>query len=284
MQTLIDETLRTEASAIVEFVTPELAEKYLATMGLNRPLSESWCSTLTREIVQHRFVFTHQAIAFDTEGHLFDGQHRLQAIIRAKTGIHLLVVRGLSSDALLNTDTGHRRTLAHIAYLSGVEQDPHVVEVATFLCQREYGIPNPSMMEVRSFLRVHAATIMQGNSIMRRKHTFGSVPMQAAMAKAVRHSDENRLKEFVALLPEPTTSDPADQGVVLLHKFIMNAKKAESRPDRVSLYGRTLWALNAFTKREPIKRLIDSGPDPFPMSPVPELEEEDDTNNGNGMN
>lgn len=266
----------------VEYVTPQLARDWLATMTRNRPLSDSWRNILSREIKEGRFVFTHQAVAFDATGALFDGQHRLSAIVAADKGIYLLVVRGVPSNAMLATDTGHRRSLSQIAYLSGIEEDKQVVEIATFLCQREHGVISPSMIQLRYVLVAYAERILNAKKIMPRKLTYGSVPLQAAMTRAIGHAEESRLKQFVALLPDPTTDDAEDSGVIQLHKYLKRVQAAHARVDRTTLYTLAISALYAFANRQHIKRLVLTGTNMFPVVAVPELDEqEDDDDNGN---
>ena len=59
------------------------------------------------------FYLTHQGVAFDEEGRLHDGQHRLAAIVAANTLVSMLVTRGLSEAGALGLDDGRKRTDAH---------------------------------------------------------------------------------------------------------------------------------------------------------------------------
>jgi hypothetical protein len=61
-------------------VTPELARKWLKTNIDNRKLSEAHVRKLARDMSNDDFPNLAETIKFDTEGHLIDGQHRLEAV------------------------------------------------------------------------------------------------------------------------------------------------------------------------------------------------------------
>ena len=75
-------------------ITPAMAEKWLAKNLGNRHVRESHVATLVRDIRDGNWRQTGEAIKFDWDGRLIDGQHRLHAIVAAQTATRMLVVTG----------------------------------------------------------------------------------------------------------------------------------------------------------------------------------------------
>lgn len=94
-------------------VTPAMAIKWLGKNYENNRKSRDWhVDELSNAIQNDEWITTHQGIAFDTNGNLIDGQHRLQAIIAAEKAVTMLVVRNLTPASFGVIDAGMKRTLA----------------------------------------------------------------------------------------------------------------------------------------------------------------------------
>ena len=100
-----------------ELITPEIAEHYLATDQGNRNIRDSWVKKIARDIKNDRFVETHQGIAFDEDGTLIDGQHRLLAVIKAQKPIVIDVARNVPRTSGINIDTGASRGFLILRFL-----------------------------------------------------------------------------------------------------------------------------------------------------------------------
>lgn len=98
----------------VEVITPEVASQYLARNRKNRSIRKQEVECYAREIKRGNFVVTHQGIAFDAEGNLIDGQHRLLAIAMAGCPVKMMVTRGLDADTLAVVDRGATRTMRDV--------------------------------------------------------------------------------------------------------------------------------------------------------------------------
>lgn len=81
-------------------ITPNLARKWLKCNVNNRPLRPSHVEALRVSLVRGEHQTTHQGIAFDTQGRLLDGQHRLAAIAKMDDSFvwPMLVTWGLKRD------------------------------------------------------------------------------------------------------------------------------------------------------------------------------------------
>jgi len=103
------------------FVTPELAVSWLAlNIDNNRNVRKSRINGYVRDIQSDRWVITGEAIKFDSAGRLVDGQNRCQAIVAAGKGAWVLVVRGISEDALVVLDSGSSRNAGDMLVITGL--------------------------------------------------------------------------------------------------------------------------------------------------------------------
>lgn len=102
----------------VETITPELATRYLASNVKNRSVRKQEVEAYAREIKRGTFALTHQGIAFDENGHLIDGQHRLMAIATAGIPVQMVVARGVVPTAFSVIDRGASRTMRDVVSLN----------------------------------------------------------------------------------------------------------------------------------------------------------------------
>ena len=111
-------------TAKVETVSPKTAAAYLATMVANRKLKKDSVVQYANDMINGKWLVSPQGIAFDEEGRLFEGQHRLHAVIRADLSVPMLVLRGFPvRQSTLKTmdvvDGGVLRSLADRLKLMG---------------------------------------------------------------------------------------------------------------------------------------------------------------------
>jgi hypothetical protein len=92
---------------MLALITPVIADKMLQHNTVNRKVRPSHVKYLERQILSGNWIETHQGIAFSKGGALFDGQHRLIAIVNAKKAVRMYVFDGLSNDAFSAIDIGH---------------------------------------------------------------------------------------------------------------------------------------------------------------------------------
>lgn len=87
----------------IKTITPEWAAQVLDTRNPNnRKMSERFVERLVRDIKANGWILTHQGIAFDENGDLIDGQHRLEAIRRANKSVSMPVTTGLPASQRAN--------------------------------------------------------------------------------------------------------------------------------------------------------------------------------------
>lgn len=92
-----------------EEVTPDLAKEYLTLNKENRPLSQTKVDEWAKEMKQGKWRQTHQGIAFDWDGNLLDGQHRLAAIVASGRTVKLMITANLDPETYRVIDDGMAR-------------------------------------------------------------------------------------------------------------------------------------------------------------------------------
>lgn len=99
----------------VEEVTPELAERYLASRPPDqRPMSRANVDSLARDMAGGKWRVTHQGVAFDRAGRLVDGQHRMAAVAQSGVTVRMMVTRGTDYGYAAPIDQGYQRRVAHV--------------------------------------------------------------------------------------------------------------------------------------------------------------------------
>jgi hypothetical protein len=103
----------------VQTISPSKAAELLEANTTNRPLSRAVVHSFAEAMRRGDWVVTHQGIAFDVNGVLVDGQHRLAAIIEADQPVELTVFSEVNEGTFDVLDTGKRRNAADVLAIEG---------------------------------------------------------------------------------------------------------------------------------------------------------------------
>src|SRR4051812_16990783 len=120
-------------------VTPEMAQRWLEANDNNRPLNQGYVDLLSRDMKAGRWKQTHEGIAFDKNGRLLDGQHRLWAAFQAQVPVELLVCFDLLPDSVSVVNTGKSRNAADVMKLTG-RHPPKAIK--SMISRIHYGMSN----------------------------------------------------------------------------------------------------------------------------------------------
>lgn len=121
-------------------VTPDIVRAWLDKNKLNRKLATSHVKALAHDMKAGDWRLTGDAIRFDTNGDLIDGQHRLHACIEANVPFPTFVLYGLGPDVKVAIDLGKSRTAADFMTMSGLNSANHVQAAARHLLSFKSGI------------------------------------------------------------------------------------------------------------------------------------------------
>ena len=100
----------------IEDITPKKAKEYLAK-NIHNPrhgnMNRSVIKRYAEDMKAGKWELNGEAIMFDEDGYLKNGQHRLAAIILSGVTVRMCVIRGVSNDVMIY-DGGYIRTVAQI--------------------------------------------------------------------------------------------------------------------------------------------------------------------------
>ena len=119
-------------TTVARMVTPDVADDILRhrLYENQRRVRDKWAGVLADSIRTNSFVRTHQPIAFDEDGMLIDGQHRLHAIVRAKKGQVLDVALNVPIDTVFAIDRMAARRIADQLSFEGLKGNNTTVAAA----------------------------------------------------------------------------------------------------------------------------------------------------------
>ena len=210
-------------------VAPATAEKWLGKMPRNRHLSPGHVATYARDMLNGSWDMTGEAIKFDRDGNLLDGQHRLHAVVSAGVTVKMFVVHGLDTAAQDVMDTGRKRGAADALTLGGYPNSSNLAAVAKLgvlyargdiKTANQSGQPTVTHAEILRFVNenptLHAAcsTVASlGRSVPVRPAALGFVLF---ILNAI---DDEQALGFISDLANMRTSGAGDPKYTLLRRL-----------------------------------------------------------------
>ena len=91
-------------------VTPAMARAYLDSQEINRRILQNRVDQYRKAMEEGKFLPNGEAIKFDTEGRLIDGQHRLKAVIAYGRPVLMDCIAGIPSELISTLDSGRTRS------------------------------------------------------------------------------------------------------------------------------------------------------------------------------
>jgi hypothetical protein len=189
-------------------VTPLLAASWLKRNRKNRKLKEITVNAVANDMRNGAFVTTHQGIAFNAEGDLIDGQHRLEAVVRSRQTVTLLVSYGWPVDGKFKVmdavDRGVQRSLAdQLRVQHGYEDAGRIVQVVNgvaagcFGAQRVFKSTTANVLKV---LELYGAEIKWVDGFAVKQKGIRLATVAAAMVLAYAVSPKKTADFFARLI------------------------------------------------------------------------------------
>lgn len=180
-------------------ITPELAAKMLGTSVKNRNLRPSWVKSLAGAMRRGEWRLQPHGIAFDSAGHLIDGHHRLNAVIRAGVAVPMSVTLGAEPDCVKVMDQGLGRTISDV-----LEIDKRVAQSLRLAAELVFAENKPTPQQVETLCATPLLGILKGlvchcNNTAR---YFSSAPMRLAAAVCIMqgHDESFVYQQYRALV------------------------------------------------------------------------------------
>lgn len=260
-------------------VTPPMAEKWLEGNTHNRKLYQSVVNRYAADMKAGKWRKTHQGIAFDEDGTLIDGQHRLFAIWESGVTVTLMVTWGLPLDSQMAIDDGLKRSVVDVMKISGTAEGMNQMtslhaavarRMRSGLNQRERGADPTTRQDQGAFLTKHweALNFIVGLFPVKKRIAGINAAPLAAMCRAYYYEDGALLQRFAQILHSGLTQKAGDECVIVLRNWlIMRKPRGGGDATQVEAYAKTLRTLVAFAKGETIRngRLYGVTEDPYPL-------------------
>lgn len=101
-------------------ISPQEAVALLGTANTtNRDLNRTLVRQLASDLVKGQWKFNGEALKFDSNGRLVDGQHRLTACRESQIALETVVCGGFAPEVFDTIDTGKKRNLQDILKIAG---------------------------------------------------------------------------------------------------------------------------------------------------------------------
>ena len=136
-------------------ITPQMAAEWLNHNFCNRKLSLSVANKYARDMASGRWELNGEAISFDCDGNLKNGQHRLKAACIANVSFTSVVTFGNESGLF---DLHAKRTGANVLQMNGFESDianNTVIGMIKLHFQLVKGIKSISEQEIMEYAKTH---------------------------------------------------------------------------------------------------------------------------------
>jgi len=255
-----------------ELVTPKIAEEYLKCNVGNRRLRPKDVERYSSDMGNGRWWLTHQGIAFDDEGNLIDGQHRLMAQIKAGVTLHWLVIRGLPHKASAVVDNNIVRTAQDMAFYLDRDITGPMIGVARCLNegyrQQSNKLSNLALLEM---VDNHRDAILAAIGYLSpREVGITKMPVLAAFARACYHITSHILERLGYVLrtggPRNSVFEPGEKTMILLRTWLIReGMMRHGRDGRWEIYGKTSRAIQAAALGQDLTKLFSPGAEVFPL-------------------
>jgi hypothetical protein len=236
------------------YLTPAEAKTMLERNRHNRKISEQTIKKYVQEILADEWLVTPAGIGFDCEGTLVDGQHRLNAIVRANRTVPIVITTGLPVASQEKVDRQRRRTLFDALYLSGFTTCRQEVEIATCLVRRavrsDSGVV-PSDVMVKQSIECHREHIAAVLKVMKSANKKVRGLCQAAFLSAAVLYHEIDAEKCIEFLEGVRTGIllTQDHPAMRLRRFLLGETAVTSMPrggaNQSYIFRRAVFAMQA---------------------------------------
>lgn len=246
-------------------VTPELADEWLSHNTKNRRVSEKYVRQYAKEMDRGNWEISPDCLAFDEEGDLINGQHRLRAVMESGVTELFLVAWGLPEDVFKFADQGRRRTAGQALRIEGYEYPSRLASLGKMVYNYEIGrlgsrhrVPTTENVRV-----VHLYDDSMLNSIRtcHKPSTRSTGLWRPSTIHFVhfvmKHRDDELAHEFVRGVGTSIgLEDENDPRYMLRTRLENEARRGNDRLGRRLEIALSIKACNAFFEGEELGRLL----------------------------
>jgi hypothetical protein len=255
-------------------VTPELAAKWLERNTANRPLRGEVVQRYASDMKSGLWQVTGDAIGFDTNGTVVNGQHRLWAVFESGMTVRMLVCFDLDPKVVRVLDDHFKRKLSDVVKISnpGINvHSKHTAAARTMMfnlsrTDRYSAAKKTSRQEQMMFLERHLPAIdfaFRDCLHSRNDRALTTTSIVAVLARAYYSRDKERLLAFGKVFLSGMPVDNGDQAAIIFRNWLMRLENQKVRAATEVIYRKGERALDAFLRKEQIKNLFEATEEMF---------------------
>jgi hypothetical protein len=237
--------------SVIMPVGPEQALRWLESNTRNRTLDQKHVEYLVAEMKAGRWKLSPIGIAFDVNGILQDGQHRLWAIVFSGCTEEMNVTFNTSEDCIEYIDGGKQRRAYERMnltgrYEGGVSKD-HLAALRAMLqgVQKPRTIPFCQEMDLMAKHKPAVDFAVEHLTTNRIKGVGSSVT-RAVVARAWYSADLERLRRFCEVLRTGLCGGEDENVIILLRDYLAGCGRCDTLGLFQERYGKTERALHAY--------------------------------------
>lgn len=251
-------------------ITRDIANEFLARNKENRPKKHSGVTRYSRDLKAGRWMINGEAIRFDRDGRLIDGQNRLYACQESGEPFWTYVIEGMDPAVFATIDIGIKRSLGDILAARGYKNANILGSAAAEFWRWERGYPGLSNPEYRpahetalDLIDEHPG-LQTSTDIAVRMNRIGTPTVAAACHYRFAAHDRELADWFMERLSEGDKMEK-HYGVLHLREQLLDVRsddrKTLSRRHEMAL---TVKAWNAHREGRKVKVLRWSETERFP--------------------
>lgn len=266
-------------SASLELITPEIADSILENRVDNRTPNDKRIREYADRMLSGEWRIS-DPIKFDNDGKLYDGQHRLMAVVKAGVPVEFAVIRNMPKNAKFYCDIGQSRTTLHIANIMGVHIASKKISSVKEIIRTQHHLYRGGISHhfaIRMYLKYQdgidfACKNRSGNT---EGIKFENAVFFAAIAKAYYYENHLTLERFAQVLFTGLAQSEEEHSAVTLRNIYLQARQKDNKmgsSERTVWMFRTINAIQNFVRKKSIKRI---SPAPQDFYPVPDACDKD---------
>lgn len=251
-----------EPTAGIYKVSPSVAKRWLSRNVRNRPIRKVIVDAYARDMAAGAWQVTGEAIKFDTNGALSDGQHRLTAVVQSGTTVDMLVVRGLAPEAQAVMDSGAKRSASDALAFGGMKNSS-IIAAAGRLALREPAagfsverIGSPTNTEIATFVEENPRIKRAAEMASHFYPAFDAPPSVLALCwmRFEEVGGAFAAHEFFEAVANMTTDGPGDPRLALIRR-LANARRSRERLEAAAYLSLIFRTWNAWRKGASVGKL-----------------------------
>lgn len=260
-------------------VTPDLATQWLERNTRNRGLRQSVVNRYASDMKAGKWMVTGDAIGFDVNGSIVNGQHRLWAVLESDVTVRMTVAFGLQPDVVSVLDDHLKRNLVDVAKIRRPGTTVNSLHASVVKLLMITAIQNTSLEPRAALERVtrqdeldvldrHWKAIEFAFRDCFRSRKMRGVTLAAvltAVTRAYYTQDAQRLREFGHVMLTGVMETPDDKPAILLRNYLQRMLVDKVKAEAFTVYRKAERALLAFLEREPLSTLYEASGEQFPL-------------------